>query len=91
MTEDEKKKAVVEAAATELSPDDALEAFERMTLKTLLEDAMMELRARLAKKQPLVIIYRVPCPCGKPECITKLAVSISPYTEIIYDSLRSKH
>lgn len=93
MTEDDKKKAVVEAAkpATDLNDKEAEEVMNELTLRTLLFDAMTELNAALKNNKPLVICYRVPCPCRKKECTTKLAISITPYTEIIYDSLRSKH
>ncbi len=93
MTEDDKKKkAIVESAKpTELTPEDTEMAFDKMKLRMLLFDAMRELNAAAQAGRPLVICYRVPCPCGKPECTTKLAVSITPYTEIVYDSLRSKH
>ena len=93
MTEDEKKKAIVEAAdpATDLTEKDAKTAMEKLPLRTLLIDAMHELRAALEEKRPMVIGYRVPCPCGKPECTTKLSIQISPYTSVYYDALRSKH
>jgi len=91
MTEDDEKKAVATAAdpATDLSEKDAKEAMEKLPLRTLLLDAMQELNVALQQGRPLVISYRVPCPCGK--CDTKLAIQISPYTEVYYDALRSKH
>lgn len=92
MTDDEKakqKKAVVQAAKP---PDEeAKKAFETLTVKTLLFDAMYELNEALKQNRPLIISYKVPCPCGKPECKTKLAIQISPYTDVYYDALRSKH
>lgn len=87
--EEKKKKAVVEAAKPD--PDEAKQAFETLTVKTLLFDAMFELNEAMKAKRPLIIQYKVPCPCGKPECTTKLAISITPYTEVYYDALRSKH
>ncbi len=91
MTKDEKKKAVVVASepATDLVDEAAAESMKKMLLSTLLMDAMNELRAALQEKRPLVISYRVPCPCGK--CNTKLAIQISPYTDVVFDALRSKH
>ena len=88
MTEDDKKKAVVANAATDLSPKDAQEAMAKMPLRTLLFDAMMELNAARQEGRPLVIAYRVPCPCGK--CDTMLSIQISPYTEVVFDALRRK-
>ena len=91
MTEDDKKKAVVEAAENpnELSPEDAFKGLQTLPLKTLLLDAMAELNANLQASRPLVICYKVPCPCGS--CNTMLSVSISPYTEVVHDSTGSFH
>jgi len=91
MTEDDKKKAVVEAADTEeLSPEDAMKGLQQMALATLLQDAMFELNVALQQGRPLVITYKVPCPCGK--CNTQLSISISPYTAVVYDATaRGKH
>ena len=93
MTEDDKKKAVAQAtdSGTDLTPEDIAEAYASMSLRTLLVDATAELTARAQAKKPLVIVYKVPCPCGKAECLTPLAISITPFTEVYYDALRSKH
>ena len=92
MTKDEKKKkAVVESAGTDLTPEDAAKAYASMSLRTLLVDATAELLVRANSNKPLVIVYKVPCPCGKAECLTPLAISITPFTEVYYDSLRSIH
>ena len=93
MTDDEKKKAIAEAAnpATDLDEKTAKTAMEKLPLRTILIDAVKELTAAAQQGRPLVISYRVPCPCGEPNCTTKLAIQISPYTEVIFDALRSKH
>ncbi len=93
MTKDDKKKAVAQAAdaGTDLTPEDAAKAYASMTLRTLLVDATAELRVRANSNKPLVIVYKVPCPCGKAECLTPLAISITPFTEVCYDALRSIH
>lgn len=92
MTAEEKKKRAVMAAskpATDVDKKTAHTAMETMLLKTLLFDAMQELNAARKEGRPMVIDYRVPCPCGK--CNTKLSILISPYTSVYYDALRSKH
>ena len=93
MTDDEKKEAVVAAAdpATDLTEKEAKTAMEKLSLRTLLIDAVRELRLAAQQERPLVISYRVPCPCGEEKCTTKLAIQISPYTDVIFDALRSKH
>ena len=93
MTEDDKKKAIAEAAspATDVDRKTAEEGMKRMLLSTVLIDAVQELAAALEQGRPLVISYRVPCPCGEEKCTTKLAIQISPYTSVYYDALRSKH
>ena len=93
MTEDDKKKAGVGAAdsGTDLTPEDAAKAYASMSLRTLLVDAVEEIRVRAATKKLLVIVYKVPCPCGKAVCLTPLAISITPFTEVCYDALRSIH
>ncbi len=95
MTDDDKKKAIVTAdktepdTATDLAAKEAQRVLDKFPLKTLLLDAIVELAAAREAGRPLVIDYKVPCPCGK--CNTKLSVQITPYTSVLYDVLRSKH
>ncbi len=93
MTVDEKKKAIAGAAvpATDLDEKTAKTAMEKLPLRTILFDAVKELQLAAQQGRPLVISYRVPCPCDEEKCTTKLAIQISPYTEVYYDALRSKH
>ncbi len=93
MTEDEKKNVVLAQSmpAAQLSEEESKEVASKILFKVILENATAELQRLLKENKPLVVGYKFPCPCTNPDCKVQLAIQISPYTEVIYDALRSKH
>ncbi len=65
------------------------EILARTPLKNLLIAATDVINQARIAGLPLLAIYKVPCQCGAPGCKTMLSVTITPYTEVYYDSLRS--